>query len=152
MVPPSTWREPERPIHPAPSTLSSWPYRWRRRVNVFLLSGALPAIPCARQSCSGGEQSPSARGSNRSSGSASRQFLPFFAGKGILYPGKAHILSCGVHSFPYGTRQANAGIVSPTAKAAGRKRHAEQFFRAVGRVKRRKRHVPGNKVKNRLAF
>gem|GEM_PF-5141476 len=43
-------------------------------------------------------------------------------------------------------------IPPSSAKDNGRKRHAEQFFRAVGRVKRRKRHVPGNKVKNRLAF
>lgn len=38
-------------------------------------------------------------------------------------------------------------IPPSSAKDNGRKRHAEQFFRAVGRVKRRKRHVPGNKVK-----
>ena len=53
MVPPSTWREPEKPIRPAPSTPSSWPYRWRGGVNVFLLSGIFPAIPAPSRS--GGE-------------------------------------------------------------------------------------------------
>ena len=43
----------EKPIRPAPSTPSSWPYRWRGGVNVFLLSGIFPAIPAPSRS--GGE-------------------------------------------------------------------------------------------------